>query len=271
MTAVLLFVILVCCLMAGFFFQCSMLLCIIGFTASAALLAVQVFLFKESKLKRILMPIFCFVLLCFCMLIPIQPTGCGYYNYSGLLEDFANAQLSDKTDRSQEKLDEITQRYGETDDLKYIMALKAFDRNALDEAEKIADSFTDNRSENYYTIKERVIATKHEFSDDLADMLIDLYEDAAEDNPDWTHALKSLGAVLMDEEKYEKATYYLLKAYETSEEPDGETAYYLGVALIEQGKFSEGFSLFEEAMDIGVDEDIQANIAWYIQQATGEE
>ena len=271
MTAVLLLVICICCIIAAVSFQCSFVLCIIGAAASALMFAVHMFLFKNSRLKKVLMPILCFVLLCFCMLIPISPTKYGYYDYAKLLEGFANAQLSDKSDRSQEKLDEITTRYGETDDLRYILALKALERSKLDEAESIADSFSDKSSENYYTIKEKIIIAKHEFSDDLGKMLIDLYEDAVENNPEWTHALKSLGALLMDDEQYEKATYYLLKAYETAEDPDGELSYYLGVALIEQGKFSEGFSLFEQAMDIGVDEDIQSNIAWYIQQARREE
>lgn len=270
MTAIISVVMLICCLLGLLLFGCSPLLCIIGMAAAAALFVFDMFLFKQAKFKKIVTSILAFALCALCLIIPISPTGYGWYDYSGMLESFGSAELSDKGDKAQKKLEQLKERYGETDDTLYVLALKAIERSAPDEAEAFANSFSDKTSENYYTVMEMVISTKHEFSDDLTDQLIELYEDAAEDNPDWQHANKSLGMLLLDKKEYEKATYYLLKSYEQAQEPDGELAYYLGVALMEQGRATEGLALFDQAVDLGVDDSSLADIAWYVEQAVSD-
>ena len=266
MAAILCIIMFICCLLGLLLFHCSPLLCIIGTAASAILFTFDLFLFKEAKFKRILTPILTCVLIALCLFIPISPTGYGYYDYLNMLENFGNAELSDKSDKAQKKLDELTERYGETDDVLYVLALKAIERSAPDEAESLAGKFSDKTTENYYTVMEQAIAKKHEYSEDLGDQLITLFEKAVNDNPNWKHANESLGMLLLDKKEYEKATYYLLKAYELSEKPDGKLSYYLGVALIEQGKNSEALALFEQATSIGVDDECLADIAWYVDQ-----
>ena len=113
MAAILCIVMFICCLLGLLLFHCSPLLCIIGTAASAILFTFDLFLFKEAKFKRILTPILTCVLIALCLFIPISPTGYGYYDYLNMLENFGNAELSDKSDKAQKKLDELTERYGD--------------------------------------------------------------------------------------------------------------------------------------------------------------
>ena len=270
MTAIICIVIFVCSLLALLIFGCSVFLCIIALAASAALFAADTFLFKEAKLKRILMPVLTGVLIVFCLFIPVSPTGYGYYDYLDLLKSYSEAEAADKTDKANKRLAELTERYGETDDSLYVRALMAVERGAPDEAEELAGRFSDKTTEKYFTVMEKTLVKKHEFSDDITDLLIDLYEKEAECIPDSIHANETLGMLLLDKKEYEKATYYLLKAYESYEEPNGQISYYLGVALIEQEQYSEGFELFRQAIDLGVDDESLADISYYIEQASAD-
>ncbi len=271
MTAIICIAFFICCILGLLMFGCTPFLCIIGAAASAAIFAFDVLLFKEAKFKKLLTPVLVCALSVLCLLIPISPTGYGYYDYRDLLESFGSAAVSDKSDKTQKKLDELSGRYGETDDTLYILALKALERSAPDEAQEIAGRFSDKTSEEYYTVMEQAITQKHEFSDDLVQLLTELYEAEVHDAPNRLHANKSLGMLLLDSKEYEKATYYLLKAYELSEEPSGELSYFLGVALMEQGKESEALPLFEQAVELGVDEEYLSDIAWYAEQISSEE
>ncbi|MBR3645674.1 MAG: hypothetical protein IKN54_04585, partial [Lachnospiraceae bacterium] len=71
--------------------------------------------------------------------------------------------------------------------------------------------------------------------------------------------------------EYEEACYYMTKAFEEGEKSDGEEAYYLGVALFEQGLYDKAFVMFEQAYNLGVSEEFEGYIAAYCAYAVEKE
>ena len=131
-------------------------------------------------------------------------------------------------------------------------------------------AFENQHSQLYYKASEQLIQEEFRIEEELPERLLDLYIAACNDNPRWWYPAKNAGGLLYDQGKFNEAIYYLTRAYIYDEDPDGETAYYLGSCFMELGNTDDGFPLMVQALDLGVNETIESHISWYLHTLTAE-
>ena len=255
------------------FFGSSTLFCVLLAVAAAALFIFDLFLFKNSKIKKTVVSILSIALAVICVMIPSKAQSYGSDDYWDKVEDYMNAVLDENSKEAEKLYAEIAVNYGQTDDIRYFKGLSLLPKKDMEGLYEILESFDNKTTCNYYMLKEKYIGLKY-----LDDIHVggyefkDLYKEAVKYNPGWGYALKNLGVIYLDESQYEEACYYLTKAFLASKESDGENAYYIGVAMFEQGLYDEAFKMFEKAYNLGVSEEIQGYIATYCSYyATGKE
>ena len=225
MIAVICFTVCVGAVLSALLFQGSWIFCIAAAVVSLAMLVVQCFLFKNSRLKGILMPMLTAALLIGCMFIPSRAADYGYFDHMKQLESLTSYLENEKSDKAAEKRTEIEEKYGEDDSLRYALAVDAIFKGNISDAETIVDSFSSRESAVYYLLWEEIIAAKYASNEELVKNLEPLYIEAADKYPEWEYMNKNAGCFLFDEREYAKACYYLTNAYVYADEPDGEVMY----------------------------------------------
>ncbi|MBQ7714321.1 MAG: hypothetical protein IJT70_00450 [Clostridia bacterium] len=254
-------------LISALVFGSSAVLCIIVALAAAALWVLRRFIFKNSKIMNAAVPVIGIALLVVCLFIPTRATDYGFDDYSKTYSDYFDAMTDEDDEEAEEIRGKIAEKYGETDAVRYLEALRALHKGDVEGANEILRSFENIRTINYYSLRELLIGAQAEKDEDITGRLRSLYEEALGYNPEWVYALKNLGIIYFDDNKYEKADYYLTKAYVCDGGEDGEIAYYLGASMYEQGRIDQAFEMFEAAADAGVNDEIGGYIAWYCSQA----
>lgn len=267
MTAVLFLLTAIGALAAAFFFQGAAVLCVTAAVISAALFVFDVFLFKGLAAKKVIMPICAAALLCFCFFIPNRTTDYGFADHLRLYTAFADAVTAGKTEKAAIKQQELTEKYGEDDGIRCMLAINAIAKGNIGSAEEYTDAFSDKGSMEYYLLKEEIMLSKYVTSEELRENVLPLYIEASNAYPEWSYAAKNAGGMLFDNGEYAKASYYLTRALASSEDEDAAAYYYLGACLCEQGEYEKGLALFDRAVGLGVDDDTLTNIAWYVQQS----
>ena len=239
--------------------------------ATAAGVAVFDWLLGRRKAwARVLAAVLGLALLGFCFYIPSAVSDYGYSDYLGMTEDYGNALLrrDEGAGEAAEALRaEIVDKYGDSDDLRYLEAVAALSKGELGEAERRVNSFEDKHSTVYYLLREDLLVYGDYDESARQDRLRELYLQAAADNPGWVYALQRAGGMLFDQGKYAQAAYYLTNALACAEIADPETLYFLGAALMEQGEYQKGAYYFQQAVDAGADEALLSGIAWYAKKA----
>ncbi len=267
MTVIILFLVFAMSILSLVFFGGAAVLSIIAALIAAGLFVVQVFLFKESKIKERLMPAAAVLLLLFCLFIPSRATSYGYYDHLKLFGDYTKLVDGGKSEKAAKKLTELTEKYSEDDELRYMLALDQLNNGNVSGAEETAASFSNKHSVIYYLLMENVISEKYVSSNELSEQLLALFTEAADYYPEWSYAAKTAGGLLFEKGEYERACYYLTNAFSYSEKEDADICFYLGASLCEQGLYEKALPLFNEAIRIGVDEDKQAAIKWYLDKS----
>ena len=206
-------------------------------------------------------------LLVFCFYIPSRTADYGYEDYLQKTEDYMGALLREDGEEAEALRQEIAEKYGESDDLRYLAANAAIAAGDLDRAEHFAYSFTDRHSKAYYLLWEEIILDRDMDNDAKLSRLRDLYVNAARDNPEWVYALQCAGGMLFDEGKYSQAAYYLVNALTYAEAADAETLYFLGACLMEQSEYQKGLYYFRLSADAGAGPELLKSIAWYAKKA----
>lgn len=247
-------------LLGIFVFQCKVIPCIIIAAAAAGLLFLKLTLFRKAgKLAGCLS----IVLLCACLFVPQRATEYGSLNYSELCGEMAAADSRGKLEKGETIRNELEEKYGNTEYVLFLTAMEAIEREEYREADGLANFMYDHDAPYYCFIKEITIPQLKDGEIGTYE-LINMYKRAADVNPTWAHPARQVGILYLDQKEYDEAAYYLAKAYENTEEKDGQLCYFLGAALFEQGKTGEGLYMMDEALKLGVDETIQGYIAWYV-------
>lgn len=267
MLALLFIIIFAAAVISAVFFQCSLIMCVIAAASAALLFAVEVFLFKGAAFKRVVMPIGAAALICLCLMIPNRPTHYGYYDHAKMFAAYADAVNSGKAEKAETRKNEMVEKYGEDDGVRFVMAADAISKGNIGTAEQIVNSFSDKKSQEYYILQEEIITAKYVTADDLRDNLCPLYIEAADTFPEWTYVSKNAGGMLFDSGEYNKSAYYLTRALISSEEDDPMIYYYLGASLCEQGYYDKGLTMLDKALELGVDDEFKGYISWYAHQS----
>ncbi len=252
--------------LAAFLFGCDMVMCLLAAAIAAAICLCRLFVFKKSKLMDFLGGVLSIGLVAFCTTVPAAHTSYGYYDYLDMAERYTDAVLEDDTDKAEELRAGIAEKYRETDDMRYITGLAMIARGDVSGASGVLNSFDDRKSEMYYSLGESVIAAECDNAEDFSSRVMSLYREAAEMYPEWSYVLKRLGGLYYDRGEYEKACYYLLCAYKYAPEPDGETLYFLGASLMEEGQYEQGLAVLEQAREYDVSAEIESGIRYYTGQ-----
>ena len=265
MTAILCAVIFVMSILSAFVFHCSLLFSLTAAAASAALFVFDVFLFKGAKFKGVFVAVIASVMLGVCIFAPPRATDYGALDRFELYSRYVDLANADKTDKAEKVLSEMTEKYGESDDTRYIKACSLVAEGNVGEAEEVAAAF-DNKASPFYLIAEEAIISKKYASDkERSEALLPLYIEASDNNPDWFYPAQNAGGILFDKGEYGRACYYLTRAIMYDDEDDPELYYYLGASLCEQGLYDKGLPLLDTAYEMGIDDEIAAYIAYYVE------
>lgn len=252
---------------SAFLFHTSMFWTIAAAAAAIVLLALKK-LFRKSKLVSGILSLGGIAVLAACILIPQRTEVYGFYDYAAKYEKLKEALESGDTAKANSYRKEISKTYGDTDAVLYLNAVSAFAQKDYETAQELADRFEDRHSKYYYLTRELLLMKEYgERRDEDPWYLRDLYQEAAEWNPDWIYAQKCAGGMLFDNKEYEKAAYYLTRAYDNMSEADPEILYYLGAVMYEMKHPEKAWPLFLEALEAGADETTVGNIAWYYESA----
>ncbi len=267
MTAVLCVIMFVISVLSAFLFNCSLLFSIAAALISAALFVVEVFLFKESKVKSAVIFIAVLFGICVCVYAPPRPTDHGVLDHAKIFEKYISAVASGKQDKTEEALTEITEKYGEDDYTRYIHIGSLVESGNISKAEELVSGFSNKHGQLYLMAWEEIINKKYVSEKEVGEALLPLFIDAADYDPDWWYPAKNAGGLLYDRGEYSKAEYYLTRALTCAKEDDPELLYYLGATLCEQELYEKGIPLLNEAYDLGISEDYYGNIAYYVSRS----
>lgn len=255
------------------FFQCSLLMG--GITAAAALALFIAGRFvlraeKFGKFRKCLSLCLSAGLLCLCYFVPVRTGSYGTLDYQKQIGKLVDLQIGGKSDEADEQYELMMKKYGEDDHLLFVKVQSQLDKGNLADAKETLAAFENQHSQLYYKASEQLIQDEFRIEEELPERLLDLYIAACNDNPRWWYPAKNAGGLLYDQGKFNEAIYYLTRAYIYDEDPDGETAYYLGSCFMELGNTDEGFPLMVQALDLGVNETIESHISWYLHTLTAE-
>ncbi len=270
MTVIICLAVLVTALLSIAVFNCNAFFCMAAAAAAAALCVLKL-LFKRIKPISALLSLLTFALLICCCYIPSGKTAYGYKDYLGTYREYMKALDSLKDEKAEKLYAELTEKYGESDDMRYTEGLKNVVNGDTDEAERIAGSFENKSDIKYFLLREDIISAKYASDEsknqDMIRELRYLYEEALRVYPDWAYPNKKLGIILFTESDFAKAEFYLTKAYAYNDVPDGETLFFLGASYAERGLYEKSYECFDRAVKYDLDEKYQNNIVAYLQKS----
>lgn len=247
----------------------STLLSLLAVLAAAGIAVLRLYLFKNNKIVKLVTPVASVALLVLCLFIPSRATAFGSADYSARLAAYEQAVFDEDGKKADALYRELTDIYGETDEMRYLRVMDALAKDEPGEARKLLDEFDDRRSVLYYSAAEPYTAVAYPEGEEGEAALRQLYKYAAGDNPEWFYAVRRAGIAYLTDGELEQAAYWLTRAYTETAGTDGEVCFFLGEALYGQGMTEQAMALFDEALDAGVDGQIKDEIADYRQEADG--
>ena len=242
-----------------FLFYGNQLLCGLLIGVSAAGIGLR--LFGRGKLKRFsALP----ALLCMVLCLFAGQTGAegGMGDYGRRIRQAAALVDKGDLDGASALLDELEREFGETDLSLYAraeiwLALGEYDR-ALDHMNRAQDK----TRQDWYEYMERILGLQG--TERAMEQLEELYLDGARDLSQNGRMQYMAGLVKLGGGAYQSAAHYFARAREL-DEGDGRPCYYLGLICREQGDAQRAEEYFAEALERGVDEEMRANVQWYME------
>lgn len=162
-------------------------------------------------------------------------------------------------------LDSLKEKYPEEEIVRILETTYLIENGEASDAYNSLGRYENKNSRAYYSMKEVCMQAYGEDRFSARDFMR-LYMDAVSDNPDWSYASYNAGLFLLGENEFGQAENYFRMAYDNCE-PNVELAYRLGAVCCEQRKYAEGAEFFEEACNLGADEELVANMLWYLEKA----
>jgi tetratricopeptide (TPR) repeat protein len=228
------------------------------------------FLFKDGKhkgLKRKLVCLAAIAGLGVCIYAPLRPTAYGMLDHTALYKNYLSAFVNGKKDKAEKSLGEISEKYGEDDDTRFMRVCTLVSSGDLAQAEEVANGFKNKANPDYLLSWEAILQQKYASAEEIYENLMPYYLKAADEHPDWAYPARQAGGLLYDRGEYDKAAYYLTRAMLYSEEDDAEVYYYLGATLCEQDNYEKGLPLLNRAYELGVDDHLLGCIKYYVEQS----
>lgn len=270
MTVVICIAVIIAALLSMTFFHCNAFFCLVA-AAAAAVICVLKFLFKKFKLIGAVLSLSAFVLVICCCYIPSAKTSYGFYDYTAKYGAYLKALDTAKDEKIEKAYTELSEKYGETDEMRYMEALKYIAKGETEEAESVAGSFENKSDMKYFLLRESLVAAKYSGREDADEDYIRelryVYESALDVYPDWFYPNKKMGIILFRNSEFAKADFYLTKAIAYAPEPDGEMYFFLGASLAERGLYEKSYECFDKALNYELDEKYEKNIAAYLQKS----
>lgn len=192
------------------------------------------------------------------------------YDYTYDVIDVEEQVIYGKS-KADSNLKKLEKKYGENDTTIMLHAyLEALDGN-MEEAYALMDSCKDKTTIEYYSKMETILLIDLEMDSDSRNLkLYKLYLEAADNQPYWEREQLMAGAFLFEKKEYDKAAYYLQRAYLLNDE-NPDTLYYLGALSYERGDITTAINCFNASVDYGASDEILSGIAWYVDRMGGEE
>ncbi|MBR6101151.1 MAG: hypothetical protein IKH78_03425 [Ruminococcus sp.] len=272
MTAVLDIAIFVFAVFAALLFGCPAGWCLLTALGAAVIFAVSVFILKNSRAVRAAAAVLSLGLLVLCLMIPSAASDYGHRDYAALTDEYISDLDKGEGKQAEKIRKEIVKKYGETDDVIYSEALKACGQGDLDTAEELASRLSSKKSADYFLLRETIVASRYAESEALPDRLLEVYKEAADQDPHFVYMNKQAGILYFCRGDYERANYYLLNAVTYDEgDADPEALMYLGGALTELGFNQKALNILEMARCSDPSDEIMANILWYAEKAGAKE
>lgn len=226
-----------------------------------------------SKLMPIL-KISCFLLLVLIaflsVIIPGKATFRSFWKQS------VKIQLVDDSteDTDKEIAEALDDMYDLTDLTNYTGLFYNIESDQYEHAIKRLGNIKNKNTLEYYLLYESVLLNhaKEELTEEekneLAESLKNFYQDAADRFPDQVHFLDMAGMYATVGEEYNKATYYLEKAY-TMQPDNAMVNYHFGELCYQLGMTLECINYFNRAYDLGISDDKIASIESYFFRIKG--
>ncbi|MBQ1546177.1 MAG: tetratricopeptide repeat protein [Clostridia bacterium] len=266
MTAVICVAVFIGAVLSAVVFHGSLLFSIIAAVLAAAVFVGDRLLYNGTLAKR-LMPLAAAVIACGCLFIPSDTSDYGYRDYRKMMDSYTDALGAEKYEKALERKLALEEKYGEDDEMRFISAMDASYAGRVGEAELVRESFSDKQNPQYYVLTEVLTLQKYVSDDEITSELLSVWTEAADMYPDWVYANKAAGGLLLAENEYEKAIYYLTRALTEDNDDDSQIYYYLGAALVKNGQYEDGLKLLNHAYESGVDEEQTSELLWYIKTA----
>ena len=199
-----------------------------------------------------------------CVLLYIAKQKPLAYHFTDYTVDIMDTEdkMANNPKNSERYLERLVDKYGETDGILGMYSEMALYEDDIDKAYEYVEKMQDQNSMDYYKRMELVYLFDDE--EDRTDSLYKLYENAAEAYPEWHYMWRMAGIANFEQENYTAAEYYLLGSLEIIK-GDAIAYYYLGAASAEMGNNENAMGYFSRALEIGVDEEMQAWIAIYME------
>ena len=175
----------------------------------------------------------------------------------------AEKMVSSDTDKASDYIDKLEEKYGETDSILGLRAGVAMFDEDYEEANEYLDRISDKNTMEYYRRREMLYLFDTE--NDTTMQLYSLYADGAKKFPEWGYMQRMNGISRFEQGHYKEAKYYLLSALEIDNQ-DAVAFYYLGAASCETGDYDDSVGYFKRALQLGVSEEMQSWIAWYLER-----
>lgn len=245
-------------------FQGSVFFSLLAIIVSIAGIGLQIFRKKlPVKLMRLL-TVLCILLSVILMWnTRIRAQKGGIQEYEERLHVVQELLLDGELDEAVAELSELEEMYGSDDNTRILRALENLLKGNTENAYGNMSRVSDKTSKLYYAVMERIYI--EDPSDESVEKVYSMYAEAAEKWPYWTHMQKYAGIAQFEQGNYAGAEYYLLRAF-TQDATDYRVAYYLGAVKYYLGNEEASRQYFNEAIELGADDETCSNIIWYVEK-----
>lgn len=197
-------------------------------------------------------------------------TETSIYDYTHDVVD-VEAMIICGDSNGESSLKKLEKKYGTNDTIIGLYAYLEALKGNMNEAYSLIDSCKNKTSIEYYSRMDFLLTIDLSQDDNVRNKkLYNLFIEAVDNQPYWERGLQMAGALLLENKEYDRAAYYLQRAYALDDE-NPDTLYFLGALYFELGDVNTAIDCFNASIDYGASEEIMSGIAWYVDRMDGEE
>lgn len=229
----------------------------------AAGLIVFIFQNKMPKAAAGILQAVTVILTCICLVFTGESSSASVFAlYNKSLEGAEEYLKEGELDQAVKVLEAMEEKYGMDDNMVFLRTIELLEKEDYENAYAEVERMQDKKSVYYYAAKEQIFI--QDPSKESVENIYRMYQEAADVWSDWTYMQLMNGVALFEQGDYKSALYYLEQA-KKQEETNSRTLYYLGAVNYYLNDFDTSIAYFEKALEIGLDEEFENDIIWYVQ------